>query len=94
MAIKVTKETVRSGRAARKTYLKIEKDNKVVGYLQPTYLDFGYGIMSHNYIVKNMITFELQIFQTLYDVCVFLNIDSDEFCKVLPRNWETEYSSF
>lgn len=94
MAIKVTKETVRSGRAALKTYLKIEKDDKVIGYLQPTFLDFGYGIMSHNYIVKNMKTYDLQIFQTLHDACVFLGVDSDEFCNALPRDWETERSSF
>jgi hypothetical protein len=86
----ITQETVKSGMAALKKFLKIEKDGQVIGYMQPTYLDFNYGIMSHNYIAKSMVTYELKIFQTLLDVCNFLGIDSDEFCEALPKDWEKE----
>lgn len=92
--LKITKETVTSGRAAHKTYLKVMKEDKVIGYVQPTFLDFGYGLMSHNYITENMTTFEVKIFQTLLDVCNFLEIDADEFCEALPKDWETECSRY
>ena len=86
----ITQERVKSGMAGNKLFLKVEKDNKVIGYVQPTYLDFNYGLMSHNYIVEKMSTFEVKIFQTLQDVCDFLEINSDEFCEALPKDWEKE----
>ena len=89
--LNISQEVVKSGSAARKTYLKImSEDSTVIGYIQPTYLDFGMGFTSHKYIAYNMSTHESKLFSTPYDACMFLNINPDDFCYALPKNWDKE----